>query len=91
MTGYRRAGYRVGFYSTRSQWSRIVGALSYRVPEWHTAGPRSRAVALTRCSEPSFNGGRTVLAQFWGSSRDSDLTCPAYSSSTILGTYFHRY
>jgi hypothetical protein len=89
--GYQRSGFRVGFYSTTTQWPSIVGRLNYTVPEWHTAGPRTMAVALSRCSEGSFQGGRIILAQWWTSGRDYDLTCPAYSSSGSLAYYFHKY
>lgn len=73
---YQDAGIQTGFYSTTLQWPDIVGAVRWGLPEWHTAGPRGKAVALTRCTEPSFQGGPIVLAQWWTSTADHDVICP---------------
>ena len=73
---YQDAGLQTGFYSTTLQWPDIVGRVRWGLPEWHTAGPRGRAVALTRCTEPSFQDGPIVLAQWWTSDADRDLVCP---------------
>jgi hypothetical protein len=77
-----------GFYSTTYQWLDIVGTVRWGLPEWHTAGPRSRSVALSRCAEPSFQGGPIVLAQWWTDTADHDLICPAGPAATGLGAYF---
>lgn len=73
---YQDAGVSPGFYSTTLQWPDILGSPRWGLPEWHTAGPRSRAVALSRCTEPSFQGGPVVLAQWWTDTVDRDLVCP---------------
>ena len=85
---YQDAGLSTGFYSTTLQWSSIVGAARWGLPEWHTAGPRSRAVALSRCREPSFQGGPTVLAQWWTDTRDHDLVCPTGPASASMADFF---
>jgi len=86
---YQDAGVSTGFYSTTLQWPDIVGTVRWGLPEWHTAGPRARSVALSRCSEPSFQGGPVVLAQWWTSTADHDLVCPAGpAAATGLTTFF---
>jgi len=90
--GYRSAGKRVGFYSTKALWAGIVGSTRYRLPEWRTAGPRSMATARGRCARSySFQGGPAVLAQWWTSTVDHDLTCPSSNTRALLNTYFHKY
>jgi hypothetical protein len=90
--GYQSTGIKVGFYSTTSLWARVVGSQRYRLPEWRTAGPRSAATARARCARSSsFQGGPAVLAQWWTSSVDHDLTCPSSNTSGLLKTYFHKY
>jgi hypothetical protein len=85
---YQDAGVATGFYSTTLQWPSIVGNARWGLPEWHTAGPRSKAVALSRCTEPSFQGGPTVLAQWWTDERDHDLVCPAGPAATAMTSFF---
>jgi hypothetical protein len=90
LRAYRDRGLSAGFYSVRSMWPTILGEPGFRgYPEWHTAGPRTRSVALQRCSEPSFQGGPIVLAQWWTDTRDHDLTCPAFSTPADLARFFH--
>ena len=91
LRGDRAAGLRVGVYSTPYLWNSVVGPARYGLPEWRTAGPRSKAVAQTRCTGPSFQGGRAVLAQWTTRAMDYDLTCPGFSTPSALATYFHRY
>lgn len=91
LRGYRAAGLRVGVYSTPYLWNTVVGTARYGLPEWRTAGPRSKAVAQTRCVGPSFQGGRAVLAQWTTFAMDYDLTCPGFSTPSALATYFHKY
>lgn len=85
---YQDAGIATGFYSTSLQWSDIVGRVSWGLPEWHTAGPRSRSVALSRCSEASFQGGPVVLAQWWTDSADHDLVCPGGPAAASMPAFF---
>lgn len=89
LEAYGDAGLTTGLYSTPLQFASIVGRPMWRLPEWHTAGPRGRATAMARCTERSFNGGRVVLAQWWTSAHDHDLTCPQYAATTF-GRYFTR-
>ena len=85
---YQDAGIATGFYSTSLQWTDIVGRVSWGLPEWHTAGPRSRSVALSRCSEASFQGGPVVLAQWWTDSADHDLICPGGPAAASMPAFF---
>lgn len=85
---YQDAGVATGFYSTALQWADIVGRVAWGLPEWHTAGPRSRSVALTRCADAPFQGGPVVLAQWWTDTADHDLVCPAGPAATDLPAYF---
>ena len=61
VAAYRRAGLRVGFYSTPTMWRDIVGRVRYRFPEWRTAGLSTRRAALAKCRRDAFQGGRAVL------------------------------
>jgi len=85
---YQDAGIATGFYSTSLQWTDIVGRVAWGLPEWHTAGPRSRSVALSRCSEASFQGGPVVLAQWWTDSADHDLVCPGGPAAASMPAFF---
>jgi hypothetical protein len=85
---YQDAGVATGFYSTSLQWGQIVGSTRWGLPEWHTAGPASRATALGRCAERSFQGGPVVLAQWWTDTRDHDLVCPAGPAATGMAAFF---
>ena len=85
---YQDAGIATGFYSTSLQWTDIVGRVSWGMPEWHTAGPRSKSVALSRCSEASFQGGPVVLAQWWTDSADHDLVCPGGPAAAGMPAFF---
>lgn len=89
--GYEDAGYRVGFYSTTHQWTTIVGKARFGRAEWRTAGARGKAMAAHRCTESSFQGGDAVLAQWWNSTTDWNLTCPGYGGRTMLKKYFRKY
>lgn len=85
---YQDAGVATGFYSTTLQWPDIVGTARWGLPEWHTAGPRSKAVALSRCTERSFQGGPIVLAQWWTDTADHDLVCPAGPATSSMTAFF---
>jgi peptidoglycan hydrolase-like protein with peptidoglycan-binding domain len=92
LRGYRTAGIKVGVYSTKALWTGIVGSARYRLPEWRTAGPRTMATAGGRCAASySFQGGSAVLAQWWTSNVDYDMTCPSSNTPALLNTYFHKY
>jgi hypothetical protein len=91
LRGYRAAGLTVGVYSNPHLWNGVVGSARYSLPEWRTAGPMPKATAQTRCTDPSFQGGRAVLAQWTTKAMDFDLTCPGYSTPSALVAYFHKY
>jgi hypothetical protein len=88
--GYRDAGYRIGFYSIESLWTRVVGSLRFEAPEWRPAGERGLAEALNRCGDDwSFQGGPGVLGQWVEDSRDRNVTCPG--AVRDLSRWFHQY
>lgn len=87
--GYRDAGFRIGFYSIASLWTRVVGSLHVGAPEWRPAGARGLGEALSRCGPDwSFQGGVGVLGQWIEDDRDRDVTCPG--AITDLRQWFHR-
>ena len=90
VAAYRRAGLRVGFYSTPALWRDIVGPVRYGFPEWRTAGLSTRKAALARCRRGSFQGGRAVITQWYTSRVDFDLLCPGRPADEVLATYFTR-
>lgn len=92
MTGYRKAGLRLGLYSVPTYWDSIAGGRTLGLPEWRSAGQTSRARAMSRCRDPeaSLQGGPAILAQWWDATgRDHDLTCPGVAAS--LSEWFHQY
>lgn len=91
VAGYRKAGLRVGFYLTGYQWRTIIGSKHYGLPEWRTVGQVSKASALKMCAKPTIQGGQAVIAQWWDRKADHDVTCPKFSSTTKLKTYFTKY
>ena len=88
--GYEDAGLRVGFYSVKSLWQRVVGGLRMRRPEWRAAGKTSAAEALRRCNSAdwSFNGGSGVIGQWVAEGRDLDVTCPGMDAD--LAKWFRK-
>jgi hypothetical protein len=88
--GYRDGGFRIGFYSLASLWSRVVGGLRFGAPEWRPAGPRGLDEALNRCGEDwSFQGGPAIFGQWIEDGRDRNVTCPGAGSD--LAAWFHQY
>ena len=91
LAAYRRAGLRVGFYSTPSMWRGIVGRVRPALPEWRTAGPATRSAALARCGRRhSFQGGPAVLTQWYSPREDFDVLCPGRPADDVLAEYFTR-
>lgn len=87
--GYRSAGYRVGFYSTRDMWGAILGRHAPRgFPEWRTAGATRWSRASWMCTHGSFAGGPAVLGQWWTTTKDYDQVCPAFSGSRARRAFF---
>jgi hypothetical protein len=92
LRGYRTAGFKVGIYSFKRGYDKILGATRYGLPEWRTAGPRGPKVARDRCAAAhSLQGGPAVLAQWWTATVDHDLTCPSSNTPAVLSAYFHKY
>ncbi len=89
--GYQDAGFRIGFYSIGSLWTRVVGTFRVvGVPEWRPAGERGLGEALSRCGPDwSFQGGAAVLGQWVEDGRDRDVTCPGAVED--LRAWFHQY
>jgi hypothetical protein len=88
--GYRDAGFRIGFYSIGSLWTKVVGSLRFGDPEWRPAGPRGLAEAINRCGDDwSFQGGRAVLGQWIEDRRDRNVTCPGAMPNLL--EWFHQY
>jgi hypothetical protein len=86
---YRDAGLRIGYYSVKSLWKRVVGDLRVNAPEWRAAGQTSLTAALDRCGEDwSFGGGHAVMAQWVEDERDRNVTCPGHGGR--LGEWFVR-
>lgn len=88
--GYQDAGFRIGYYSIGSLWTRVVGTLRTGAPEWRPAGERGLGEALRRCGgDWSFSGGPGVLGQWIEDGRDRNVTCPG--AVPDLKAWFHRY
>lgn len=80
--GYTDAGLRVGFYSAQGLWRIVLGSTSYGLPEWRTAGRLGREDALERCRPAySFQGGDSVISQWYTDHYDFDVTCPGVAVS----------
>ena len=88
--GYRDGGFRIGYYSIGSLWTKVVGSLRTGEPEWRPAGPRGLGEALSRCGDDwSFQGGKGILGQWIEDRRDRNVTCPGAVAD--LRQWFHRY
>jgi hypothetical protein len=88
--GYRDTGFRIGFYSIASLWTRVVGPLRFDDPEWRPAGARGLGEALNRCGDDwSFQGGKAVLGQWVEDGRDRNVTCPGAMPDLL--EWFHQY
>lgn len=92
LAGYRDAGLRVGVYSTRLQWTAIVGTgANYGLPEWRTAGQTSLSSARRMCSIASIQGGRAIMAQWWTRRTDHDVLCAGRERTTEMRKHFRKY
>lgn len=91
LRAYREAGLHVGFYSVGTLWRQIMGTTRYRLPEWRSAGPTSRARALEMCRKGRFQGGPAVLAQWWDDHRDHNVLCPGVPPERVLDRWFTKY
>jgi hypothetical protein len=73
-------GARTGLYSTRTQWTQIVGTVPsssnlYRLPSW-LAGAKTLALAKRNCSDtPLTAGGKVTLIQYVSGGFDYNHSC----------------
>lgn len=93
LRGYRDAGLEVGLYTSPGPWSDIIGTRRFGLPEWRTAGgpPWSKtnyASARRKCSEPSVQDGKILIAQWWDTKRDYDLLCPVARTPDMVDRLF---
>jgi hypothetical protein len=80
MRGFADAGITFGLYSYPRGWQEITdGWQVEEVPVWATAGRSTRSAAQDRCRERSFSGGPVLLAQWYDSVRDSNITCDRFT------------
>jgi hypothetical protein len=74
--GYEDADIAVGIYTYSYGWRAVTGGWRLPgLPTWVSAGRNTRRAALAMCHHGP-PGGRTWIAQHWGSHRDRDATCP---------------
>ncbi len=70
----------VGLYSSKTQWTQIVGAVPassnlYTRPSW-LAGANSLALAKRKCSDPPLTaGGKVTITQYVSAGFDYDHSC----------------
>jgi hypothetical protein len=86
LAGYKAAGMRTGIYSYGKAWTDITGARPMpSVPTWVPVGKKGRAVAMSRCTVPSFSGSQPWLVQWTDGKRDYDYTCPGVTGTAATG------
>jgi hypothetical protein len=88
LAAYRRAGLRVGVYSTAYLWRSIVGDARYGLPEWRPTGPKTKQAALDLCTRGGIQGGDAVLVQWVSGDVDHDLLCPGRPADDVLRELF---
>jgi hypothetical protein len=67
---------RLGFYSTQQQWNVITGgSLAFNGYGTWFAGGGTQKGALQLCTQPTFTGGATILAQYFAEGFDADVAC----------------
>ena len=77
---FKSIGVKTGIYSTRWQWSQIVGTVPsssnlYKLPSW-LAGASSLASAKRKCAEaPLTRGSKVVLTQYISGGFDYNHSC----------------
>lgn len=91
IAAYRRAGLRVGVYSTPYLWRSVVGDVSYGFPEWRAAGPTSMHRALAVCGGDSIQRGDAVIGQWSSVDEDFNVLCPGCPALQVLRTHFTPY
>ncbi|GAB1692494.1 hypothetical protein KRM28CT15_42970 [Krasilnikovia sp. M28-CT-15] len=88
---YRRAGYRIGFYSSDYEWAKLTGSWQRPEPVIVTVGRRGKAAALRKCPNRTYSGGRAVLTQWFDKTRDYDATCPGITGDAKHASQVRRY
>jgi hypothetical protein len=79
---FTQAGGTVGVYSTRYQYTKIVGAVDspsslYKLDSWLAGGSTLKG-AQSLCSSAALTGGsRVAVTQYVSSGLDYDFACPA--------------
>lgn len=92
LAAYKAAGVRVGLYSYVRAWTSITGArLLPGLSTWVPVGKKGRAVAKSRCAQPSFSGSKPLLVQWTDGKRDYDYTCPGITGRAATGSVLTRY
>lgn len=64
----------IGFYSLQAQWSIITGNWDNDYLAWTATGAYSQTKAQQACKDPSFTGGKLLLAQYT-LKLDEDYVC----------------
>ena len=71
----RRAGKRVGVYSTGGYWRQVVGHWQADLPQWPAVGLAGVGAAQRACGRP-FTSGPVLLTQWLTGPLDGNLLCP---------------
>jgi hypothetical protein len=71
----RRAGMRVGVYSTRGYWRQIVGHWQADLPQWPAVGLAGVDTAARACDRP-FTRGPVLMTQWLTGPLDANVLCP---------------
>ena len=73
----RRAGKKVGVYSTGGYWRQIVGRWQADLPQWPAVGLAGVDAARRACARP-FTSGPVLLTQWLTGPLDGNLLCPGH-------------
>ena len=71
----RRAGKKVGVYSTRGYWRQVVGHWQADLPQWPAVGLAGVDAARRACARP-FTSGPVLITQWLTGPLDGNLLCP---------------
>ena len=71
----RRAGKKVGVYSTRGYWRQVVGHWQAGLPQWPAVGLAGVETARRACARP-FTSGPVLITQWLTGPLDGNLLCP---------------
>ena len=73
----RRAGKKVGAYSTRGYWRQVVGHWQADLPQWPAVGLAGVDAARRACARP-FTSGPVLLTQWLTGPLDGNVLCPGH-------------